>query len=471
MNGKFVTDGGSNMIKGCVDLNARRLGCIAHGLHNLVVVDCIEKLPEVRDLIGKCKKTFNKFKYHKALLKDEYDRITFEDLMEYVELFEEEENCPYEHLNNYNVSNEVEQEADQGRPAGAKRFTQIKNSNVTRWSSVNEMVQSILKHIILINKVLDKHFDLDDCFTPREIGLLRELGANLQSIAKATKELQTEDRPIANEVLLCFYNIKLEFDEKKDTNFNFEPARKFRRLIRENLNHRFPIEDEFIVAAILDPMVKEHPIVIDVLQKRPGSKYTDVPSYLSDRLKEFQQKATPKPEATVSQADSQPMGRKRASLRLLATELGDQNYLNKSRSNEVIRYLESTDAEDEEFDVELLEFWKRNSSVYPELFQLFKSVACLQPTSSPAERRFSRANLVSTTLRNRLLASNLQMVLFIRENFLVCEASLAWLKNKEIEAAIPAEDPESTDSEDEVRYELNENDAEMNSLTQPMSLV
>lgn len=78
---------------------------------------------------------------------------------------------------------------------------------------------------------------------------------------------------------------------------------------------------------------------------------------------------------------------------------------------------------------------------------------------------------MSTNLRNLLLATNLQMVLFIRENFLVCEASLAWLKNKEIEAAIPAEDPESTDSEDEVRYELNENDAEMNSLTQPMSLV
>ena len=200
-------------------------------------------------------------------------------------------------------------------------------------------------------------------------------------------------------------------------------------------------------------MVKEHPIVIDVLQKRPGSKYTDVPSYLSDCLKEFQQKATPKLEATDSQIDSQPEESKSPS---------------KSSSNEVIRYLESTDAEDEEFDLEVLEFWNRNSSFYPELFQLFKSVACLQPLLQ------QKGGSVEQILCKRIweTAGHQPTNGFVHSwEFLSLWSKFGVAEEQKIEASIPAEDPESTDSEDEVGHELNENDAEMNSLTQPMSLV
>lgn len=52
----LVTDGGANMIKAAKDMKIDRVPCIAHGLHNLVMVDTLSKLPEVNNLIMKARK-------------------------------------------------------------------------------------------------------------------------------------------------------------------------------------------------------------------------------------------------------------------------------------------------------------------------------------------------------------------------------------------------------------------------------
>ena len=51
----LVTDGGANMIKAARDMKVDRVPCVAHGLHNLVIVDTLSKLPEINSFIVKAR--------------------------------------------------------------------------------------------------------------------------------------------------------------------------------------------------------------------------------------------------------------------------------------------------------------------------------------------------------------------------------------------------------------------------------
>ena len=51
----YVTDQGANIVKGCRIANQERYGCVAHGLHNLIVRDGIAKIPDLQHTIDKAK--------------------------------------------------------------------------------------------------------------------------------------------------------------------------------------------------------------------------------------------------------------------------------------------------------------------------------------------------------------------------------------------------------------------------------
>lgn len=51
----LVTDKGADMIKVERDMKVDRVPCVAHGFHNLVVVDTLSKLPEINRFIAKAR--------------------------------------------------------------------------------------------------------------------------------------------------------------------------------------------------------------------------------------------------------------------------------------------------------------------------------------------------------------------------------------------------------------------------------
>lgn len=239
------------------------------------------------------------------------------------------------------------------------------------------MFKSILKNIVLINKILEKHFKLKDCLTPIEIGLLKDTVANLESIAIATKHTA-----VSSKVLVCFHKIQKSFREENDKKFTFKATAKFRKLIRKHLPKRFVIDRDHIVAAIPDPMIEEHPIVIDAIKHKMGQNSCDVSKYLSEQLDVFRQEKAAReagglPEVS-KRSNSISKTKKRDSLVSLANEYGDANYMNKSRSDEVIKYLEAPDFDPEgDVDIDLLKYWKSKQKAYPQLVELFKRVGCL----------------------------------------------------------------------------------------------
>lgn len=63
-----------------------------------------------------------------------------------------------------------------------------------------------------------------------------------------------------------------------------------------------------------------------------------------------------------------------------------------------------------------LKWWIAHKLLYPRLFVIVKKRLCILATSVPCERLFSKAGLVITERRNRMLASKSSKVLFLNQN-------------------------------------------------------
>jgi len=64
-----------------------------------------------------------------------------------------------------------------------------------------------------------------------------------------------------------------------------------------------------------------------------------------------------------------------------------------------------------------LPWWKKHKEMFPKLAKLAKSILCTLATSAPSERAFSSAGLTVTAKRNRLKPRNVNIILFIHDNF------------------------------------------------------
>lgn len=71
---------------------------------------------------------------------------------------------------------------------------------------------------------------------------------------------------------------------------------------------------------------------------------------------------------------------------------------------------------------DILEWWRKNEAIYPNLSKMARDFLSIQATSVPAERLFSRATLTIKKDRSRLTGESAQ--------FLLCLNS--WLCNKDI---------------------------------------
>ncbi|CAF1583619.1 unnamed protein product, partial [Didymodactylos carnosus] len=83
-----VSDKGSNMRKAWKLLKVIHMYCIAHGIHNLLMVDCFPKLTGVPDLLNKVQTIISKLRYRQHELEEEFIRLndqTKNDLLQEIE--------------------------------------------------------------------------------------------------------------------------------------------------------------------------------------------------------------------------------------------------------------------------------------------------------------------------------------------------------------------------------------------------
>ena len=63
-----------------------------------------------------------------------------------------------------------------------------------------------------------------------------------------------------------------------------------------------------------------------------------------------------------------------------------------------------------------LKWWKQNEQRFPLLSQLAKKYLAIRASSSPSERLFSKAGLISTPARAQLKPEKVEMLVFLAEN-------------------------------------------------------
>lgn len=63
-----------------------------------------------------------------------------------------------------------------------------------------------------------------------------------------------------------------------------------------------------------------------------------------------------------------------------------------------------------------LKWWTAHKQLYPRLFIMVKKRLCVTATSVPCERLFSKAGMVITEKRSRMLSSKSSQVLFLNQN-------------------------------------------------------
>ena len=78
--------------------------------------------------------------------------------------------------------------------------------------------------------------------------------------------------------------------------------------------------------------------------------------------------------------------------------------------------LNPNEVQDSSFDI--LQWWFNYRSTFPHLCTIVKDSLCVPASSTASERTFSTAGNIVTKTRNRLLPENINMLTFLRKNYL-----------------------------------------------------
>jgi len=336
----------------------------------------------IKELLAKCKKIYNKLKYHKQLLRD--TQLTLLAAIDDLASLFDESAFSYE-----------------------SEPTAILNSVKTRWNSINTMLRSIVDKVALINEALQQllalHSDrvelLDLQITPSEQILMRELIIQLDPVEKYTKELSS-DKLVGCKTVLGYMELEDFFHQDKDQLYCRE-IKLFRMKFRLNLPRRVKLTEPHFLQAILDPNCRASPRIDRMLENlnEPTSCVQLLQHYIN-------------PSPTPRTASSNPI-----SQRLEAVESGLPNQV--SVNDDIMSYLNA--GRSTEY-IDPIDYWRSNQQSV--LFPLFKKYGSLIPSTVVSERTFSKCSLIDTEKRSRLLDTNLEAIVFMHENLKLSEEAL-----------------------------------------------
>lgn len=196
--------------------------------------------------------------------------------------------------------------------------------------------------------------------------------------------------------------------------------------ILSNFNHRFPLREIHVVAALLDPRfqnlleireyLKENNITaVDLLLK--WLKKTKLANQDEDEAEPMETDNENK--ASTSNSQSQPQSyideliEKHSTLTSVAAAISTSKI---SICERECHFLLSMGSKIEIKDT--LNFWINQAKSMPTLSKLASKILCIPVTSTPSERNFSVAGLIIDSKRSRLSPDNLDAILFIHNNYI-----------------------------------------------------
>ena len=401
----YVTDNGSNVVKACKLAGVQRLGCVAHGVHNLITVDGLSKTDLLKKLVSDVKDIVHTFVYKTSMMEEEAHRMIQDELLNQIEEEVDIESIEYgDGTDDESLSPSADQHCATGTPSLST--TTLKRDCPTRWNSLLTMLESLLKSRRLVERCLaslrlfDKIPSLDSWKT------IEDLVNFLKTFKTATELLSGSDYPTCIIALL----FRAELASALDTsNTDSSVIAELKANMRAGFDLRFPINELHVCAAMLDPSQRHLAIVQQYLTEREISGV----QFLSDMISKYCASES-SPDTSRSSAgpaadnDDEPaVAWKKAKLEMLAKHTNARS----SSDRELQQYRCISVATDD-----LPQWWKRQAETFPKLSSLARGILAIPATSAPSERVFSIAGLVIQAKRSSLAPENVNKIIFVHNN-------------------------------------------------------
>jgi len=401
----YVTDNGSNIVKACKLAGVQRLGCVAHGVHNLITVDGISKTPELKRVVADVKDIVHAFVYKTTMLEEEGRQMVQEKLMDEI---------GGEGVDTIEYGDDVDNESTLPIPATqpcqsqTSYTTTLKRECPTRWNSLLNMLESLLKSRQLVERCLAKLRMFDKIPSDSDWNTIQELVDFLLVFKKATELLCGSEYPTCSIALLFRAELISALEASATDSI---VVAELKRNMRRGFDHRFPITDLHICAAMLDPSQRHLAIVQEYLAQHD----TNGVQFLSGMLAKY---SAPPVVVSVDTASSRPTSSadgdgepswKKAKQALLAKHIVTSTTASSDRELQQYRCISM--ASDD-----LLQWWKQQVETFPKLSSLAQGILAVPATSAPSERVFSIAGLVLQAKRSSLAPENVNEIIFVHNN-------------------------------------------------------
>jgi len=315
----YVTDQGANIVKACKLALVERFGCIAHGLHNLVVKDGLSKVAQLQDIINKAKAVVTTLNYKAALMEKEDVAIETEKFMEKLDAVTKE------------LELNEQQELFAEKPKAAHTKTTLKKDCPTRWNCTLALLQSLCSNRLLVVRCLQNIRAYDKIPEDGEWETMEELSKFLQVFKTATEVLNGEKYPTSGLVVILKAEIERALvDQPTDSDCIGE----LKRNMRDHLNKRMPTTELQVCAAILDPSMRN----MAALQEYMISNNTTGANFLLEMITKYGQAGEPENATSATSTSGLPDDQ----------NSGDQQPWKKLKLDMLARYSATTDTVDRE---------------------------------------------------------------------------------------------------------------------------
>ena len=400
----YVTDNGSNIVKACRLAKVERLGCIAHGLHNLITVDGIAKTPEIKAVVEIAKDIVKTFIYKSSLLDDEGSNMVQEQLV--IKYLGDDEDVDVK-----SVDYGDESSGDFGdQPADVsatvqQHTTALKRDCPTRWNSLLDMLKSLLQNRELVERCLTRLRQFEKIPSLQEWETVKELVEFLNVFKTATELLSGSHYTTSSIALLLRAEI---VSALKAADSDSTVLTEFKRNMRAKLDYRFPVTEIHVCAAMLDPAQRHLTIVQEYLNEH---EITGV-QFLSDMLDKY---------GCTTPADT---ARANSAAGNLPSCSGEPSW-KKAKNDLLAKHLSASSSADRELQQyrclsmtsdDVLHWWKMQTDTFPRLSVLAKGILAIPATSAPSERVFSIAGLTIQARRSRLAPAKVNRTVFVHDN-------------------------------------------------------
>jgi hypothetical protein len=258
----YVTDNGSNIVRACPLAKVERLGCIAHGLHNLITVDGISKTPEIKAVVDSAKEITKTFMYKSSLLDDEGRKMFQEQLV--IKLLGDDEDVDVESVEYGEESGDFGDQPADASATAHQHTTTLKRDCPTRWNSLLNLLESLLQNRELVERCLTRLRKFEKIPSLHMWETVKELVEFLQVFKKATELLSGSNYTTSSIALLLRAEIVSAL-KASDTDGNV--LKQFKFNMRARLDYRFPVTEMHVCAAMLDPSQRHLAIVQEYLNE------------------------------------------------------------------------------------------------------------------------------------------------------------------------------------------------------------